>query len=1202
MFENRISSINILSWNLKGFKQKIDGDTINKLKDQEVIDFLDKYDIVLLEETHMDKKDEEDIFLPGFSKPHNFPRPKRKQAISSSGGISLFIKENLGLKTKLLPRSSSDIVWMQICTQSNKQSEPDIFLGCVYIPPEHSSFGKDFTDKLWDNLETDLEELSAQGSILLMGDFNARTGELIDYVEFDDDNLRYSLPSNYVTDSLHRRLSMDKTVHKYGRKLVNISLNNNLFILNGRSLGDIYGKFTCYTPQGPSVVDYFLCSQELFKDVMHMKVKDLQIFSDHCPLELKIRLPYSYRNPKENFKSKDFRKKNNEKENIEELYLWNDNSNDKLQHTLNLPNFKDKLSEILKRAQHMKQDQFTANSTGINHLTDELTLFFQEIAQQSLCKKIRKQNKTRRKKNNKKWFDKECYLQRKELKSLLNALNRHPFNKTLCQKYYSMRKKYNSTIKKAKGIFKNNLVSKLNDEFNKDPSTMWKTLKELKSMGEPIKSNNHNINPLKWINHLEKLIGMETKVTEERKQIISNEKQQIQKSEYNSYLDRPITKKEIMKECRSLKNKKSPGNDNITNEIIKASIGSTIEIITTLFNLILDTGHYPVEWKNGLSIAIYKNGDPLNPGNYRGITLTSNLGKLFCKIINSRITNYLEDNELLIKEQAGFRKGLRTDDQIFILKKIVDDIIKTKNGRLYACFVDFQKAFDNVWHDALLLKLHKIGIKGRCFNVIKNMYTNSTICTKLKNGLSPSITVKKGVQQGNTLSPTLFNIFINDITENLPDFDSPPIGKQSKNKISCLLYADDLVLLSKTKGGLQTKLDHLNNYCEKWGLKINTDKTKVLVFCRTNTNVKTLFKCGLTFITIADQYKYLGIVFNQNGSLQKAQEHQCKQANKASHLLRRMFRKENVQIDTALHLFDSLVNPILTYGSSIWFPYNYSNKSIDNIEKFFESCFSRNSTIEDIHIKFCRCLLGVHRKTMCIPVLAELGRFPLALRMLTQTISYWTHILQSKRDSFVHQVYDDMFNNPKEDSWLIFIKSSLSRLGFNHVWQNQSTFDTRKLQFAIQMKLQSEYIRFWNKAKSKGSARLRFYSNICDTYEIQSYLTMIENRNHRTALSRLRTSSHNLKIETGRHHNIQRENRLCMVCNIVEDEYHLLDECVKFHESREKFKKDVTNIDVDYINYKPSEIFMDKDVQICLGRFVAECFRIHSNVSITFLV
>eukprot|EP00745_Piridium_sociabile_P026199 TRINITY_DN41690_c0_g1_i7.p1 TRINITY_DN41690_c0_g1~~TRINITY_DN41690_c0_g1_i7.p1 ORF type:complete len:182 (+),score=0.50 TRINITY_DN41690_c0_g1_i7:458-1003(+) len=107
----------------------------------------------------------------------------------------------------------------------------------------------------------------------------------------DNNHNYYNLPKNYVYDNCYKRCSMDLIVQKNGRRLVNMCTDNQLYILNGRMLGDLQGKFTCFHPQGCSVVDYIICSQALMKNVKYMKVKELMEHSDHCPVDFEIYIP-----------------------------------------------------------------------------------------------------------------------------------------------------------------------------------------------------------------------------------------------------------------------------------------------------------------------------------------------------------------------------------------------------------------------------------------------------------------------------------------------------------------------------------------------------------------------------------------------------------------------------------------------------------------------------------------------------------------------------------------------------------------------------------------------------------------------------------------------------------------------------------------------------------------------------------------------
>ena len=156
-------------------------------------------------------------------------------------------------------------------------------------------------------------------------------------------------------------------------------------------------------------------------------------------------------------------------------------------------------------------------------------------------------------------------------------------------------------------------------------------------------------------------------------------------------------------------------------------------------------------------IPVHKQGNKLDVNNYRGITFSSCLGKLFCHIINDRISKELESKSFIKPEQAGFRENHRTSDHIFVLKTIVDKyVLNSKTGsKLFACFIDLKKAFDTVWHDGLFLKLQKAGICGKIYNIVKSMYDGSQSRVKCKQLMSDPVDITKGVHQGNVLSPLL---------------------------------------------------------------------------------------------------------------------------------------------------------------------------------------------------------------------------------------------------------------------------------------------------------------------------------------------------------------------------------------------------------------------------------------------------------------
>lgn len=163
------------------------------------------------------------------------------------------------------------------------------------------------------------------------------------------------------------------------------------------------------------------------------------------------------------------------------------------------------------------------------------------------------------------------------------------------------------------------------------------------------------------------------------------------------------------------------------------------------------------------------------------------------------------------------------------------DLQKKKKEKLFAAFIDLKKAFDSVWREGLLHKLLKNGIHGKTYNIIKSMYSKTENRIKFKNGISPKFVSTTGVKQGDNLSPTLFNIYINDIVSFIENYQGDPIIV-GDNKINILLYADDIILISKSPNGLQNCLNALSLYCNLWKLEVNTAKSNIIVF---NSNGRT---------------------------------------------------------------------------------------------------------------------------------------------------------------------------------------------------------------------------------------------------------------------------------------------------------------------------------------------------------------------------
>ena len=202
----------------------------------------------------------------------------------------------------------------------------------------------------------------------------------------------------------------------------------------------------------------------------------------------------------------------------------------------------------------------------------------------------------------------------------------------------------------------------------------------------------------------------------------------------------------------------------------------------------------PQQWCIGYIRLLYKNkGDPNDPNNYLGITIASCLGKLFTTLINSRLDKFVEDMELIGPEQAGFRSGYSTVDHIFVLNYLIDFYLFRKK-RLYACFIDYKKAFDSIQRQQLWMKLCNLEIQGKLFNVIYDMYKKVKSCVSYGGQCSDFFTCEIGVRQGDNLSPLLFTIFLSDLKSYLVNKHN---GLSNIHDIATDIMDDNLVCFLK---------------------------------------------------------------------------------------------------------------------------------------------------------------------------------------------------------------------------------------------------------------------------------------------------------------------------------------------------------------------------------------------------------------------
>ena len=268
---------------------------------------------------------------------------------------------------------------------------------------------------------------------------------------------------------------------------------------------------------------------------------------------------------------------------------------------------------------------------------------------------------------------------------------------------------------------------------------------------------------------------------------------------------------------------KASGPDGITNEMLKHLGPGAKRILLRIYNQSLSTGTVLTIWKEAVIRPIpKKEKDKRDPSSYRPISLLSCIRKLLERIINKRLIWHLESNSVLASTQTGYRQFRSTEDQLALLTQDIEDGFQEK--KVLAVFFDLSKAFDKVWKEGLLLKLLRAGVHGKMHKWLSDFLFNRTARVKLHGAISRQVKLREGVPQGGVVSPTLFLVYMNDITTTVP------------RHVSNTLHADDFAVwcaeehTTTAVHPIQNTINEVCSWTESWALQLNTNKTVSTLF------------------------------------------------------------------------------------------------------------------------------------------------------------------------------------------------------------------------------------------------------------------------------------------------------------------------------------------------------------------------------------
>ncbi|KAK3522491.1 hypothetical protein QTP86_015882 [Hemibagrus guttatus] len=345
----------------------------------------------------------------------------------------------------------------------------------------------------------------------------------------------------------------------------------------------------------------------------------------------------------------------------------------------------------------------------------------------------------------------------------------------------------------------------------------------------------------RWKEYFEELMNEENE-REKRVEGVNSVEQKVDK----------IRKDEVRKALKRMKSGKAVGPDDIPVEVWKCLGEAAVEFLASLFNRVLESERIPEEWRRSVLVPIFKNkGDVQSCSNYRGIKLMSHTMKLWERVVEARLRKVVE----ICEQQYGFMPRKSTTDAIFALRILME---KYRDGQreLHCVFVDLEKAYDRVPREELWYCMRKSGVAEKYVRVVQDMYERSRTVVRCAVGQTEEFNVEVGLHQGSALSPFLFAIVMDQLSEEVRQ-ESP----------WTMMFADDIVICSESREQVEENLERWRFALERRGMKVSRSKTEYM--CVNEREGSGTVRLQGEEMKKVQEFKYLGSTVQSNGECGK---------------------------------------------------------------------------------------------------------------------------------------------------------------------------------------------------------------------------------------------------------------------------------------------------------------------------------------------
>ena len=378
----------------------------------------------------------------------------------------------------------------------------------------------------------------------------------------------------------------------------------------------------------------------------------------------------------------------------------------------------------------------------------------------------------------------------------------------------------------------------------------------------------------------------------------------------------PVTTAELRKHIARLPMNSAAGASGIHNKLLRKMPEHFIWLVVHLINFSLASSRLPAAWKHAIIVMLPKTKVNLHdPSNYRPISLLCCLGKLCERVVQGRLYGHLEAGGWLTPQQSGFRRFRRAADNILFLTQKVQENLN-KNKKVCCFFFDIKKAFDNVWHAGLLWKLVCSDVPAYLLLWTVAFLPERVFQVRVNAALSHHGQISAGVPQGAVLSPTLFNVFINDI----PLEGTPSLSYST-------LYADDLAsyftYTTDDTPALRIRIAKHIKRLEEWlgrnRLEMNVSKTCYTIFTRSTKAKKDYdFKMNGSPIHHDSQPKFLGIIMDERTNFEAQVDHIRSKCSSRLNVIRIIAHKSwKLNTRALINTYKALIGSVLDYSALI---------------------------------------------------------------------------------------------------------------------------------------------------------------------------------------------------------------------------------------------------------------------------------------------